>query len=301
MIITATPAIHALDRKQCDEILARNHVGRIAYARGNQLEIEPLHYVYADGWLFGRTSPGSKLEMTGTKWWPVAFEVDETEHLFRWRSVLVHGGFYVLPTSQSEADVAHWRRAVELLRRLIPESLTEHDPVPFRTVVFGISVDDVSGREAFPSLTRRAARKARPRAGKRVSASSPAPRTRPVLILGDASGAADRIREVLTGAGYPVLKAASPEDLVIIASRAEPRAVVALAQPEAGWRRLLEMAAEHRAPSIPVILVGEALLPIEGVSGVVSDPEAPAFARRILEELRHAEQCSVRAVPGGKG
>jgi uncharacterized protein len=295
MTTTASPVIRELDRKRCEEILSRNHVGRIAFTRGNRLEIQPVHYVYSEGWLFGRTSPGTKIEMTGTQWWPVAFEVDETEHLFRWRSVLVHGGFYVLPSTQSEVDVAHWRKAVELLRSLIPASFAEHDPVPFRTIVFGISLTEVTGREAFLSRTRPASRRASPdpngRALPRPAARGRRPR--PVLVLGPPSVANDRIREVLTTAGYGVLTASNAQDLVLIAACTEPRAVIAHAHPEDGWRRLLEMAIERRAPAIPLILVGEATLPIEGVSGVVAETEGseePGFARRILEEVQHAEQ-----------
>lgn len=40
-------------------------VARIAYSRENQVDIEPIHYIYQDGWLYGRTSRGAKLELTG--------------------------------------------------------------------------------------------------------------------------------------------------------------------------------------------------------------------------------------------
>lgn len=142
--------IRALARAECEQILARNHVGRIAYARGNHVEIEPLHYVHADGWLYGRTSYGAKLDTTGTTWWPVAFEVDEVEALFRWRSVVVHGGFYTVEDDGTELHRQEWRRGVELLRSLLPETFTADDPVAFRTVIFRMAVQEVTGREAVP-------------------------------------------------------------------------------------------------------------------------------------------------------
>ena len=144
------PTIRTLDRAQSEAILARNHVGRIAYGRGSRIDIEPIHYVYADGWIYGRTSHGAKLETTGYSWWPVAFEVDEVEELFRWRSVVVHGGFYTLPADGAEWEQDEWRRGLELLRGLIPEALTEDDPTPMRNVLFRIAVQEVSGREAVP-------------------------------------------------------------------------------------------------------------------------------------------------------
>jgi nitroimidazol reductase NimA-like FMN-containing flavoprotein (pyridoxamine 5'-phosphate oxidase superfamily) len=150
MSTTRAPRIRSLDRPEIDQILARNHVGRLAYAWKNQVDIEPLHYVYADGWIYGRTSHGAKLEAVGDTWWPVAFEVDEVEELFRWRSVVVRGGFYVLPSEGAAWEREEWRGGVEKLRTLIPETFTDDDPAAFRTVVFRIAVQDATGREAVP-------------------------------------------------------------------------------------------------------------------------------------------------------
>lgn len=144
------PRIRTMDPAECSAVLARNHVGRLAYARGNRVDIEPIHYVFHDGWLYGRTSHGAKLEATGYSWWPVAFEVDEVEALFRWRSVVVHGGFYTIPEEGVAGEHEEWERAVELLRDLIPETFTEDDPAAFRRVLFRIAVQEVSGREATP-------------------------------------------------------------------------------------------------------------------------------------------------------
>lgn len=144
------PRFLTLDRERCIEILARNHVGRIAYAWQNHVDIEPLHYVYHDGWLYGRTSHGTKIDVTGTTWWPVAFEVDEVEDLFRWRSVVVHGGFYTVAEDEAGVHADEWRRGIALLRTLIPETFAEGDPVAFRTVVFRMAVQEITGREAVP-------------------------------------------------------------------------------------------------------------------------------------------------------
>lgn len=148
----APPIFRQIDNAQCLEILGRNHVGRIAYARQNQIDIEPVHYIYSDGWIFGRTSKGRKMEMTGYSWWPVAFEVDEVEDLFRWHSVVVHGGFYAIPSRGSNWEVEEWTRGVELLRTFIPQTFVEKDPTAFRTILFRISVQEMTGREALPGL-----------------------------------------------------------------------------------------------------------------------------------------------------
>jgi nitroimidazol reductase NimA-like FMN-containing flavoprotein (pyridoxamine 5'-phosphate oxidase superfamily) len=145
-----SPQLRTLGREECTAILARNHVGRIAYARANRVDIEPMNYVYHDGWLYGRTSRGAKLASTNATWAQVAFEVDEVEEFFRWRSVVVHGGFYVVEDDGAGHHDEEWWRGVQLLRSLIPATFTTDDPVGFRTVVFRMAVQEVTGREAVP-------------------------------------------------------------------------------------------------------------------------------------------------------
>jgi uncharacterized protein len=144
------PQFRSLGREECTAILARNHVGRIAYARDGRVDIEPLNYVYHDGWIYGRTSRGAKLAATAAEWAPVAFEVDEVEEFFRWRSVVVHGGFYTVVDDGDSVHDHDWWKGVQLLRTLIPGTFTGDDPVRFRTIVFRMAVQDVTGREAVP-------------------------------------------------------------------------------------------------------------------------------------------------------
>ncbi|HEU4630484.1 MAG TPA: pyridoxamine 5'-phosphate oxidase family protein [Gemmatimonadaceae bacterium] len=145
----AGPTIRPLTRAECEALLRRNHVGRIAFAFERRVEILPIHYVYADGWLYGRTSPGSKTEMWRHSRW-VAFEVDEVRAIFDWASVVVHGGLYLLSPAETATGAAEWERAVTLLRRLVPDTGSAHDPVPHRSIVFRIHADELDGRRAVP-------------------------------------------------------------------------------------------------------------------------------------------------------
>lgn len=148
------PHFRELDRAEIDVILARNNVGRIAYARKNIVNIQPVHYVYSGGWIVGRTSYGAKFEALGEtayRWWPVAFEVDEVNDLFDWRSVVIQGGFFVLDPEGSPPERQAWEEALEHVRTLIPDALREGDPTPSRTILFRISVQEATGREAIPA------------------------------------------------------------------------------------------------------------------------------------------------------
>ena len=141
------PCIRSLSGAEIDAILARNHVGRIAYSFLDRVDIEPIHYVYADGALYGRTSAGSKL--TSLKHGPwVAFEVDEADALFDWRSVVVRGGVYTVENGDTDAERQIYARTLERIRSLVPEALLADDPTPHRSVLFRIHVDTVTGRES---------------------------------------------------------------------------------------------------------------------------------------------------------
>jgi uncharacterized protein len=143
-----TPQFRELDREACEAMLSTHSVGRLAFASHNRVDIEPLHYALVDGWLYGRTSPGNKLTSIAHNRW-VAFEVDEINGLFEWRSVVVHGAWYLWENAPP-AEQPAWERGIGALRALVPDTLTPQDPVPFRTVVFRIHLAEVTGRECRP-------------------------------------------------------------------------------------------------------------------------------------------------------
>jgi len=147
MDTTMKPTFDELDAAACYALLDRNHVGRLAFAYSGHVDVQPVHYVLREGWIYGRTSLGEKLQFLAHNW-SVAFEVDEIDALFDWRSVVVHGGFYLLSPNGSPTEASRWQQALEALRTLLPATLTDDDPVPFRNKLFGIAVQSVTGRKA---------------------------------------------------------------------------------------------------------------------------------------------------------
>lgn len=141
------PRFRELSEREATAVLRRNHVGRMAFAFHSRVDIVPIHYVYSGGWVYGRTSLGPKLLKLKHNQW-VAFEVDEIEGLFSWRSVVLHGGLYLLDPDGPPRELAARRRAVRLLRALVPDTLRAGDPVPFRDILFRIHADELSGRAA---------------------------------------------------------------------------------------------------------------------------------------------------------
>lgn len=141
------PQFTDLTPAECEEVLSRSHVGRVAFSHGNRVDIEPIGYVYDAGWLFGRTTPGTKLNALEHRPW-VAFQVDEVRGWFDWDSVVAHGSFRTLEPEGSEPDIELYERAVARLREVDPAMGTDEDPVPFRTILFAIYVDEKTGRRA---------------------------------------------------------------------------------------------------------------------------------------------------------
>lgn len=141
------PLVRELDRRECEALLRRNNVGRVAFSFRDRVDIEPIHYVYSDGTIYGRTAPGTKLLTLARNPW-VAFEVDEVKGLFRWQSVVAHGTFYRLDPEGSDREQQALDRAVELLQGLVPQAFTADDPTPARTVVFRVIVDTMRGLAA---------------------------------------------------------------------------------------------------------------------------------------------------------
>jgi nitroimidazol reductase NimA-like FMN-containing flavoprotein (pyridoxamine 5'-phosphate oxidase superfamily) len=136
-----------LERDEIEQVLLRNKVGRLAFSFHDRVDIQPIHYIYERGWLYGRTSEGDKIAaLTHNQW--IAFEVDEVKDVFEWTSVVIHGSFWILHPRGSAHAEELWVKAAELVSKIVPGSLTDTDPVSFRQTLFRIAVSDVRGREA---------------------------------------------------------------------------------------------------------------------------------------------------------
>jgi uncharacterized protein len=142
-------SIRTLSHDEALALLARHHVGRLAYAYKQRVDIEPLHYVMDGEWLYLRTGHGSKLSMLEHSPW-VAMEVDEVRGLFDWDSAVVHGSVHILDATEGSEAAARWEHAVATFRRLVPEAFTEGDPTPHRDLMLRVHLSHVEGRSARP-------------------------------------------------------------------------------------------------------------------------------------------------------
>jgi nitroimidazol reductase NimA-like FMN-containing flavoprotein (pyridoxamine 5'-phosphate oxidase superfamily) len=140
------PVFSELSREESIVLLARNHVGRLAFTFHDRVDLEPISYLYSEGWLYARTSPGTKLATVQHHPW-VAFEVDEVRGRFDWRSVVVRGTIYFLdPNRPSERQA--YDAGVALLRSVDADAMSDADATPHRQTLFRIHADEITGRAA---------------------------------------------------------------------------------------------------------------------------------------------------------
>lgn len=145
--MSKSPTFSVLTTAECHELLASQNVGRIAFTFRDRVDIEPVHYVYRDGWIWGRTQHGTKVNILAHHPW-IAFEVDHVEALFSWRSVVVRGRMEFPDPDGSVQDQARYAAGVEAFRSLVPEAFTADDPTPDRDLIFMLPVSELEGRAA---------------------------------------------------------------------------------------------------------------------------------------------------------
>jgi nitroimidazol reductase NimA-like FMN-containing flavoprotein (pyridoxamine 5'-phosphate oxidase superfamily) len=132
-----------------EALLRRHNVGRIAFTDGRHVDVEPIGYVYDDGAIYGRAAPGTRMQaLRGQPW--VAFEVDEIRNHFDWESVVAKGTVYVVEPGQSTPMREHYEKALQVVRSVMPDALTDLDPAPTRTILFRLQIDNMEGRSAQP-------------------------------------------------------------------------------------------------------------------------------------------------------
>src|SRR5688500_20353632 len=80
-----TPRTVTMSRADCIRLMARNHVGRLAYTYRDAVDIAPIYYAYDDGWIYARPPPAQKIaKVRHTRC--VACAVDRTYGMYHWSS-----------------------------------------------------------------------------------------------------------------------------------------------------------------------------------------------------------------------
>ena len=142
---TRAASFSTLDRAECDAILGRNSIGRIAFGLDDRITIAPVQFVHDDEWIYVRTAPDTDVSVLEHQ--QLVFEVDEFESMLDWRTVVVRGSVQLVSDASDAADEEDYGRAILMLQELLPQGLAEDDSVSIGSVV-RLRADEVTGRAA---------------------------------------------------------------------------------------------------------------------------------------------------------
>lgn len=144
--------IHEMSRAECDQLLARTTVGRLACARENQPYVVPVDFAFDGSYFYGFTTLGQKVEWMRSN--PlVCFEVDEVTNQYQWTSVVAFGRYEELP-DEREYAVARQRAYAFLQKRAMwwePAYISkEHrdQPHSLTPIFYRIRLDSMTGHRA---------------------------------------------------------------------------------------------------------------------------------------------------------
>ena len=104
-----------LDKSQIDDLLKSELIGRVGCFDGNKVYVVPITYAYDNGYIYGHTKDGLKIQMMRNN--PnVCFEIDWMKDMSNWKSVIVYGIFEEL-----KGDEAN--KGLEILMKSIMSNL----------------------------------------------------------------------------------------------------------------------------------------------------------------------------------
>src|SRR6478609_3860260 len=96
--------INTLDHTAIEEVLNKHFIGRIGCHTNDEVYVVPVSYAYDGQYVYVRSFEGKKMEIMRNN--PkVCFEVDETQNMANWKSVIAWGEFEEL-TDKTERSKA---------------------------------------------------------------------------------------------------------------------------------------------------------------------------------------------------
>ena len=111
-----------MTRDEIDDLLAAALIGHLGMIDGELPYVVPISYAYRDGAVYCHSAQGRKVRALRAQA-EVCFEVDEVDHIDRWRSVIAWGRFEQLLGSEA----AHGLEIlVDRFRPLVPATDDEH-------------------------------------------------------------------------------------------------------------------------------------------------------------------------------
>lgn len=153
---TGAKMIREMTRKMSIDLLDRTHIGRLGCTQDLQPYIVPFAFTYHQGFIYSFTTIGKKVEWMRDN--PlVCVEADEIVSRQEWQTVVIFGRYQELadtPEAGQLRGVAH-----DLLAKTAMwwepgyvRTLHQSEERPLEPLYFRILINEISGRQAFPSF-----------------------------------------------------------------------------------------------------------------------------------------------------
>ena len=133
----------ALTDAETDDVLRRQHIGRLGVAGENAVYIFPVAYGYRGTYVYFVSHEGLKVQLMRSH--PHGcFQVDEIVSPAEWRSVMLHGTFEELSEEQDRDE--GMSAIVEQEDSHAPPSFAPYVDGPDAMVVYRLNIEERTGR-----------------------------------------------------------------------------------------------------------------------------------------------------------
>ena len=143
--------IHKLSPPECEEVLQRTDLARLACTHDGQPYIVPVHFSFDSdrGCLYSFSTVGQKIAWMRDN--PkVCLEVDEIADKDHWTTVLVFGRYQEISDSDQDAETRQraWERFQQRPEWWFPAAAKLPSRERHAMVIYRIQIDRVTGRRA---------------------------------------------------------------------------------------------------------------------------------------------------------
>jgi nitroimidazol reductase NimA-like FMN-containing flavoprotein (pyridoxamine 5'-phosphate oxidase superfamily) len=128
-----------LSENEIEDVLEQQAIGRIGCHADGITYVVPINYVYKDGYVYGHSAEGKKIDMLRSN--PqVCFQIDDIESITQWKSVITWGVY------EEITDGKEMQKAMQEIIRHIMPLITDNNAHPSHGITesesdIGTSVD----------------------------------------------------------------------------------------------------------------------------------------------------------------
>ncbi len=126
-----------LDKNQIEDFLKSELMGRLGCYDGNKVYVVPITYAYNNGYIYGHTKDGLKIQMM-RKNPNVCFEIDSMRNMSNWKSVIAHGTFEELKGDDANIGLEILMKTIMsiLSKKLSPTEIQGYEGIGIENFAF---------------------------------------------------------------------------------------------------------------------------------------------------------------------